>query len=55
MLPEGDASIDGVRFEFKRFIDAESALQLVALMPDQQTLLGFDLHDVGLEMTIWGR
>jgi len=42
-LPEGDAWIDGVRFEFKRFIDAESALQLVALMPDQQTLLGFDL------------
>src|SRR5262245_618215 len=37
MLPEGEASIDGVRFEFKRFIDAESALQLVALMPDQQT------------------
>jgi hypothetical protein len=42
-LPEGDSWIDGVRFEFKRFIDAESALQLVALMPDQQTLLGFDL------------
>ena len=43
MLPEGAASIDGIRFEFKRFIDAESALQLVALMPEQQTLLGFDL------------
>jgi glyoxylase-like metal-dependent hydrolase (beta-lactamase superfamily II) len=43
ILPEGEVSIDGVRFEFKRFIDAESALQLVALMPDQQTLLGFDL------------
>ena len=41
--PEGEASIDGVCFEFKRFIDAESALQLVALMLDQQTLLGFDL------------
>ena len=43
ILPEGEVSIDGVRFEFKRFTDAESALQLVALMPDQQTLLGFDL------------
>jgi glyoxylase-like metal-dependent hydrolase (beta-lactamase superfamily II) len=43
MLPEGAASIDGIRFEFKRFIDAESALQLVALMPEQQTMLGFDL------------
>src|SRR5262245_4482769 len=43
MLPEGAASIDNIRFEFKRFIDAESALQLVALMPEQQTMLGFDL------------
>ena len=32
-----------MRFDFKRFVEAESALQLVALMPDQQTLLAFDL------------
>lgn len=43
VLPEGPETIDGVRYEFKRFVDAESALQLVALMPDQQTMLGFDL------------
>ncbi len=43
VLPEGKVSIDGVNFEFKRFVDAESALQLVALMPDQRTLLAFDL------------
>jgi glyoxylase-like metal-dependent hydrolase (beta-lactamase superfamily II) len=43
VLPEGKVAIDGVNFEFKRFVDAESALQLVALMPAQRTLLAFDL------------
>src|SRR5262249_11709545 len=38
MLPEGPEEIDGVRFEFLRFVDAESALQLVAVMPDQRSL-----------------
>lgn len=42
-LPQGELGLDGIRFEFKRFVDAESALQLVALMPDVQTLLAFDL------------
>jgi len=43
VLPEGRATIDGVNFEFRRYLDAEAAIQLVALMPDQGTLLGFDL------------
>jgi glyoxylase-like metal-dependent hydrolase (beta-lactamase superfamily II) len=43
VLPEGAAMIDDIRFEFLRFVDAESALQLVAIMPDQRTLLAFDL------------
>ncbi len=43
VLPEGTEMIDGVRYEFMRFIDAESAVQLVTLMPDQKTMLGFDL------------
>jgi hypothetical protein len=43
LLPEGTEEIDGVRFEFLRFIDAESALQLVAIMPEQRSLLAFDL------------
>jgi glyoxylase-like metal-dependent hydrolase (beta-lactamase superfamily II) len=43
VLPEGKVTIDGVIFEFKRYVDAEAAIQLVAFMPDQQTLLGFDL------------
>ena len=43
MLLEGTETIDGVTFEFRRFIDAESVLQLVALMPQQETLLAFDL------------
>ena len=43
VLPESREVIDCVPFEFQRFVDAESAVQLVALMPDQQTLLGFDL------------
>ena len=43
LLPEGTEEIDGVPFEFLRFIDAESALQLVAIMPEQRSLLAFDL------------
>jgi glyoxylase-like metal-dependent hydrolase (beta-lactamase superfamily II) len=43
VLPEGTERIDGVAFEFLRFVDAESALQLVTIMPDQRTLLAFDL------------
>lgn len=42
-LPEGPVTIDSVRFEFLRFVDAESALQLVAIMPDQRVMLAFDL------------
>jgi hypothetical protein len=42
-LPAGKITIDGVNFVFARYVDAEAAIQLVALMPDQQTLLGFDL------------
>jgi hypothetical protein len=43
VLPEGQEFIDGARFEWLRFIDAESAVQLVAVMPDQGCLLAFDL------------
>jgi len=43
VLPEGTETIDGVRLEFLRFVDAESALQLVTIVPDQRTLLAFDL------------
>ena len=43
VLPEGTEVMDGVRFEFLRFVDAESALQLVTIMPDQRCLLAFDL------------
>lgn len=43
ILPEGTEEIDGVRFDFLRFLDAESALQLVTIMPDQRCLFAFDL------------
>ena len=43
VLPAGTERIDGVRFEFLRFVDAESALQLVAILPDRHSLLAFDL------------
>ena len=43
ILPVGSEIIDGVPFEFRRYVDAESALQLVALLPVQRTLLAFDL------------
>ena len=42
-LTEESEVIDGIPFEFRRYLDAESALQLVALLPAQRTLLAFDL------------
>jgi glyoxylase-like metal-dependent hydrolase (beta-lactamase superfamily II) len=40
---EGLQRIDGVTHDFKRFIDAESDLQLAALLPEQKVLMAFDL------------
>jgi glyoxylase-like metal-dependent hydrolase (beta-lactamase superfamily II) len=42
-LPEGLTTIGGISFDFRRFVDAESPLQLVAIMPDQHAILAFDL------------
>ena len=35
--------IDGVTYDFKRFVDAELDLQLAALLPEQKVLMAFDL------------
>jgi metal-dependent hydrolase (beta-lactamase superfamily II) len=42
-VDEGLQRIDGVAYDFKRFVDAESDLQLAALLPEQQVLMAFDL------------
>jgi glyoxylase-like metal-dependent hydrolase (beta-lactamase superfamily II) len=42
-LPEGNVSLDGMHFVFKRYVNAESAIQLVALIPELQTIFAFDL------------
>jgi glyoxylase-like metal-dependent hydrolase (beta-lactamase superfamily II) len=42
-ISEGRQRIDGVTYDFKRFIDAESDLQLAALLPEQKVLIAFDL------------
>ena len=42
-ITEGPQQIDGVTYDFKRFIDAESDLQLAALLPEQKVLMAFDL------------
>jgi glyoxylase-like metal-dependent hydrolase (beta-lactamase superfamily II) len=42
-ITEGLQRIDGVTYDFKRFVDAESDLQLVALLPEQKVLMAFDL------------
>src|ERR1700735_4191890 len=39
----GPARLDGVTYDFKRFVDAESDLQLAALLPEQKVLMAFDL------------
>jgi hypothetical protein len=39
----GSQTIDGTRIEFREYLDAESNVQLVALLPDQKVMLAFDL------------
>ena len=42
-ITEGPQRIDGVTYDFKRFVDVESDLQLAALLPEQKVLMAFDL------------
>src|SRR5258705_953662 len=42
-ITDGLQRIDGVTYDFKRFVDAESDLQLAALLPEQKVLMAFDL------------
>jgi glyoxylase-like metal-dependent hydrolase (beta-lactamase superfamily II) len=42
-ITEGLQRINGVTYDFKRFVDGESDLQLAALLPDQKVLMAFDL------------
>src|SRR6476659_442105 len=42
-ITEGLQRIDGIAYDFKRFADAESDLQLAALLPEQKVLMAFDL------------
>jgi glyoxylase-like metal-dependent hydrolase (beta-lactamase superfamily II) len=42
-IAEGLQRIDGVTYDFRRFVDAESDLQLAALLPEQKVLMAFDL------------
>ena len=42
-IGEGLQQIDGVTYDFKRFVDAESDLQFAALLPEQKVLMAFDL------------
>src|SRR6476619_410596 len=42
-ISEGLQRIDGIAYDFKRFVDAESDLQLAALLPEQKVLMAFDL------------
>ncbi len=42
-IAEGVQRIDGITYDFRRFVDAESDLQLAALLPEQKVLMAFDL------------
>jgi hypothetical protein len=42
-ITEGLQRIDGITYDFRRFVDAESDLQLAALLPAQKVLMAFDL------------
>jgi hypothetical protein len=43
IIAEGVQQIDGITYHFQRFVDAESDLQLAALLPEQKVLMAFDL------------
>jgi len=43
IIAEGVQRIDGITYDFKRFVDAEADLQLAALLPEQKVLMAFDL------------
>jgi len=43
VIAEGVQRIDGITYDFRRFVDAESDLQLAALLPEQKVLMAFDL------------
>jgi glyoxylase-like metal-dependent hydrolase (beta-lactamase superfamily II) len=43
IIAEGVQRIDGITYDFKRLVDAESDLQLAALLPEQKVLMAFDL------------
>jgi glyoxylase-like metal-dependent hydrolase (beta-lactamase superfamily II) len=43
IITEGLQRIDGVTYNFMRFVDAETDLQLAALLPEQKVLMAFDL------------
>jgi hypothetical protein len=43
IIAEGAQQIDGITYDFQRFVDAESDLQLAALLPEQKVLMAFDL------------
>jgi len=42
-ISEGLQRVDGIIYDFKRFVDAEADLQLTALLPEQKVLMAFDL------------
>src|ERR1700692_2060137 len=42
-ITEGLQRIHRVPYDFRRFVDAESDLQLAALLPEQKVLMAFDL------------
>ena len=42
-ITEGPQRIDRVTYDFRRFVDAESDLQLAVLLPEQKVLMAFDL------------
>src|SRR5258707_4132132 len=43
IIAEGVQRIDAITYDFRRFVDAESDLQLAALLPEQKVLMAFDL------------
>ena len=43
IIIQGLQRIDGVTYDFKRFVDAELDLQLADLLPEQKVLMAFDL------------
>lgn len=51
----GTLTIDGVKYEFERFVDGEAGEHLIAKLPEQQVMIVQDLGYNDVHCLLWDR